>query len=289
MSTVEQMSMGIYQWLTKSMGKEEIFTITFDIDFVVDNLIDASFDGQAIDQVAFTDDQATTMALLAKAIQETGSILECLVTGPNELTCQGKFKGVPIVVVGPDTVGGVTQPVATIAIVQEALKLFVIRNHQTAPRPYTKLDPDGKKEPYAYFMIGTELTYPLEDDFLGFNENYLAKRAGIRAVTVSVQTLGENALQYLRDARRALNLQEVKDELLYTYGLAFMDTLGIQNLTGFLETEREERGAMDLRFSHGEEYLEDTNWIETVEIEGDIEGGINEIHIENVYPLIEGV
>lgn len=289
MSTVEQMSMGIYQWLTKSMGKEEIFTITFDIDFVVDNLIDASFDGQAIDQVAFDTDQATTMQLLAEAIQKTNSILACIVTGQNELTCQGKFKGVPVVVVGPDTTGGITQPIATIAIVQEALKLFVIRNHQTAPRPYTKLDPDGKKEPYAYFMIGTETTYPVEDDFLGFDDNGLMKRAGVRAVTVSVQTLGENALQYLRDARRALNLQEVKDELLYTYGLAFMESLGIQNITGFLETEREERGAMDLRFTHGEEYLEDTNWIETVEIEGDFEGGKNPIHIENIYPLIEGV
>ena len=86
MSTVEQMSMGIYQWLTKSMGKEEIFTITFDIDFVVDNLIDASFDGQAIDQVAFDTDQATTMQLLAEAIQKTNSILACIVTGQNELT-----------------------------------------------------------------------------------------------------------------------------------------------------------------------------------------------------------
>ena len=286
MSTVEQMNQAVYGWLSKSIGKEEIFTITFDIDFVVDNLIDASFNGQAIDQVAFTDDQATTMALLAEKIQKTESIFECIVTGQNELTCQGKFKGFPVVVVGPTTIGGITQPIATIEIIQEALKILVIRNHQTSPRPYVPTDEEGKKLPYAWFMIGTELTYPLEDDVLGYSENDLMKRAGMRSVVVSVQILGEGALQYIRDARRALNFNDVKDAFMFPYGMAFIESLGIQNLTGFLETEREERGAMDLRFAHSEEYLEDTNWIETVEIEGDFEGGKNPIHIEDVYSLI---
>lgn len=278
MSTVEQMNQAVYGWLSKSIGKEEIFTITFDIDFVIDNLIDASFDGQAIDQVAFTDDQATTMALLAEKIQKTESIFECIVTGQNELTCQGKFKGLPVVVVGPTTIGGITQPIATIEIVQEFVKVIVIRDHQTAPRPFPK--------PYAWFMIGTELTYPLEDDVLGYSDNDLMQRAGMRSVTVSVQILGEGALQYIRDARRALNFNDVKDAFMFPYGMAFIESLGIQNLTGFLETEREERGAMDLRFAHSEEYLEDTNWIETVEIEGDLESGKGNIHIEDVYSLI---
>ena len=266
------MNVGVYNWLSKSMGKEHIFKITFDIDFVADNLIDASFNAQAIDQVAFTDDQATTMALLAEKIQKTTVIMQCLVTGPRELTCQGKAKGQAVVVIGPDTQGGVTQPIATIEDIQEAVFVQVIRGHQTASRP---------AKPYAYFMINAETSYGLDDDYLGFDETGLLKRAGMRAVTVLVQCIGPDALQFIRDARRSLALQEIKDAFYYTYGMAVIETIAVQNLTGFLETDTEERGQLDVRFAHSENYLEDSTWIETVEIEGDIPP----LHIEDVYPL----
>lgn len=273
MSSVIEIKEGIYEWLSKSMGKEHIFKISFDTEFVADNLIDATFDGQSIDQVAFDTDHATTLALLAKAIEKTEAVFKCIVSGPLELTCQGKFKGEEIVIVGPTVQGGISQPVATIEVIQEPLKVTVIENHQTSPRP---------AKPYAYFMLGMETTYPLEDDYLGFDEDGFSRRAGMRAITVQVQAIGPGALQYVRDARRALNSQSVRDELYYEYGLAFIEPLGIQNLTGFLETETEERAQLDVRFSHSEVYLEEGNWIETAEIKGKA----GALEVDDVFSLV---
>lgn len=273
MSSVIEIKEGIYEWLSKSMGKEHIFKIIFDADFVANNIIDGSFDGQAIVQVAFDTDHATTLALLAKAIEKTESIFKCIVSGPLELTCQGKFKGEEVVIIGPTVQDGISQPVATIETIQEPLKVTVIENHQTSPRP---------AKPYAYFMLGVETTYPLEDDYLGFDEDGFSRRAGMRAITVQVQAIGPGALQYIRDARRALQYKSVRDELYHDSGLAFIEPLGIQNLTGFLETETEERAQLDVRFGHSEEYLEEENWIETAEIKGKAEA----IEVDGIFSLI---
>lgn len=276
MTTVADMKKAVYGWLSKAMGKEHIFKIVLDSEFVAGNLIDATLDGEAINQVAFDTDHTTTLKKLAAEIQKTSAIFQCIVSGPLELTCQGSLKGHTVDILGPTVQGGITQPVATIEEIQAPLKVTVIEDFQNSPRPFPK--------PYAYFMIGAEREYPLEDADRGFNESGLVQRSGMRAVTVLVQVIGEGALQYIRDARRALHLQAVQDEFYQQYGMAIIDTMPIQNLTGFLETKVEERGQMDVRFAHTENYLEDSPWIETVEVESDING----IHSENIYTLQQG-
>ena len=266
MSTVAQIKSAIYGWLSKAMGEVHIFKILFDADFVPGNLIDGSFDLEPIEQVPFALDQSTSLANLAKAIQLTGSIFACTVTGARELTCVGALKGHQIVIQGPTVSGGDSQPLSEIVQVQAPLRVTVIEGDQTAPRP---------QKPYAYFRLGVERSLGLRDEWRGWTEEGFSALAGQRIVTVQVQVLGNGALQYLRDARRELNFEAVREDLAQ-FGLAFLESEPLQNLTEFLETISEERAAMDFRFGHAENYLEDLYPIEHVEIEANAQGYTDE-------------
>jgi len=67
----------------------EVFTITWDGDFVALNKINGSILGVAISEVTFSVDQATTIALVAAAIEALDSVLTATVTDTREITVTG--------------------------------------------------------------------------------------------------------------------------------------------------------------------------------------------------------
>lgn len=95
----------------------EVFTITFDIDFVALNVINGTVAGSAIAPVTFAVDHATTLAALAAAIQLLENVATAAVTGAREITVTGATGGEDLSSTGTNfTVTlGASQAVDTIA------------------------------------------------------------------------------------------------------------------------------------------------------------------------------
>lgn len=77
-------------------GEVEVFTITWDGNFVTSNTINGSINGVAISEVTFTSDQATTIAAVAAAIEALDTVDTAEVTDTNEITVTGATKGLDI-------------------------------------------------------------------------------------------------------------------------------------------------------------------------------------------------
>jgi len=94
----------------------EVFTVTFDIDFVASNLIDGTVGEEAIVQVPFDTDQATTLAALAAEIEALDSVDSATVTDTREITVTGATGGEDLSSGASFTVtAGASQAVDTIA------------------------------------------------------------------------------------------------------------------------------------------------------------------------------
>lgn len=102
----------------RSAVEAEVFTVSFDIDFVASNVINGNVDGEAIAPVTFATDQATTIALLAAAIQALTNVVTATVTDTKEITVTGATAGAALAATSAFTATlGVSQPVDTIAVV----------------------------------------------------------------------------------------------------------------------------------------------------------------------------
>lgn len=97
-------------------SEPEVFTITWDGDFVTSNAINGSINGVAITEVDFTSDQATTIAAVAAAIQALDSVATATVTDSREITVTGAVDAVDISTNATFTVtGGASQADETVA------------------------------------------------------------------------------------------------------------------------------------------------------------------------------
>jgi len=93
----------------------EIFTVTFDIDFVASNVINGLVGEETIAPVTFSVDHTTTLTALAAAIQALTGVATATVTGAREIT----VTGAGILDLSPTTnftvTLGVSQPADTVA------------------------------------------------------------------------------------------------------------------------------------------------------------------------------
>lgn len=255
----------LYDWLSKNIGVQHVFTIDFDIDFVTGNLIDGSFDAEAITQVPFNTDQSTTIQDLANEIQKRVKIFKATVTGQKQITCIGKLPGDDIIVVGPTVTGGVTQPVATISTVTPALSVNVIFADQAAPRP---------DYPYAVIRVNSIRRYGWDEMRSIDPVTNIANFGGQRGGTVSISYFGSNAFERISDAYNSLEKQTVTDSL-YASGIAIFGKNDILNLTSVFETKFEERADFDFLIGFSENFEDDLGIIETAELTGTYEGAKN--------------
>ena len=260
MTTIDQTKEAVRHWLRKALGKEHIFKIVFDSDFVAGNLINASFNAEPIEPVAFDTDHDTTLAKLASNIQNTAAIFRCIVSGPLELTCQGALKGHEVIIIGPSVTEGETQAVAATELVQEHELIEVIESQQASGRP---------EKTCAVYSAGVNRALGLRDPFFGYENDgagELMQMGGMRMITFNVQIIGPDAVQYATEARQSLNFQSVLDAFYDNYEMAVVRTEPVQNITQLLETIWEERASFDVIFSYSENYLEEIPIIKSVEI-----------------------
>lgn len=77
-------------------GDPEVFTVTFNADFVASNVINGDINGESIQPVTFAADQATTLQLLANAIARLSNVGAAVVTDAREITVTGAVNGVDL-------------------------------------------------------------------------------------------------------------------------------------------------------------------------------------------------
>lgn len=260
-------------WLEQSLGAAHVFTITFDVDFVAGNLINGTFEGDAITQVAFTGNHADTLELLRAAIQATTNIFTARITGARQITCRGTPNGTEITVLGPTVTGGLAQAVATIADVTEPVFVQVIDAEQnskaddadperTAPRP---------PYPYATLQVDTVLQHSW-DETRRTDAEGITSMGGQRRATVSVNYYGDDPMDQIAAAISAMDKETVTD-LFRAAGISVWQKNPGQNLTGLLETRNEPRASFDFFIGFAENYEDDTGLIETVEdLTGQVDG-----------------
>lgn len=92
----------------------EVFTVTWDADFVTGNTINGSVGGEAIAAVPFDTNHSTTLTNLATAIQNLANVATATVTGARQITITGATAGVSLSPTTNFTVtGGASQAVDT--------------------------------------------------------------------------------------------------------------------------------------------------------------------------------
>jgi len=111
------------------------------------------------------------------------------------------------------------------------------------------------------------------EDELRFNpDTNVFFTAGLREFTLSIQSFGSNAFQDLIDIMAAVEDPDVFESL-RAKELALVNTPSIIDLTQQLETVFEGRASMDLIFRTPDNRELSTTFIETAEINGDLDDG----------------
>lgn len=249
----------IGDWLSQNIGVRQVFTITFDSDFVTGNLIDITFGTEDMTQVEFTATHAATMIALARAIYETDAIFKAEVTGAREITCTANVPGVTISLTGPTITGGASQPEATTETTTEAVFVTVVDADQAAPHP---------TYPYATIKVHSIMSIGDDDDRGVDEDTNLTLMGGQRQATVDVNYYGEKHMERLMAARSSLKKMSVLDSLRAAAGVAIGSRGMVQNLTELMETDYELRSFFDFTIYFSENYEDDVSSIETVSFNG---------------------
>ncbi|HXK36155.1 MAG TPA: hypothetical protein VJ553_01065 [Candidatus Paceibacterota bacterium] len=118
-------------------------------------------------------------------------------------------------------------------------------------RPYADISID------SIASIGPDERRPIDDD----GDRRIT---GTRIARVMVQTYGTDALQLAETIRSSLMLKAVLSALRIA-GLVFLATENVQDITALLDTDYEERAAVEVRFAFVSDQTENVGWIETVE------------------------
>lgn len=103
----------------RSAIEPEVFTVTWDGDFVVGNLVSANVGGVSVESLLhFDTDQATTIANVAAAIALLSNVATAVVTGAREITITGAEDSVALAATSAFGVSlGASQASDTIAVV----------------------------------------------------------------------------------------------------------------------------------------------------------------------------
>lgn len=113
------------------------------------------------------------------------------------------------------------------------------------------------------------------DDYKGaVNAAGIITIKGIRSGIVSLNIYGTDALEKMELTRDSMFKEGTHSLLWDTYGISLMSVDNIQNLTGLLETDFEERAQMDVMINYAREITDNVGLIEHVNIDGEADGHI---------------
>lgn len=263
----------LYDWLKRELGVRQTFTITFNADLISGNIINGTFDGEAIDAVTFTGTHAATMTLLAAAIQSLDIIFKATVTAARVITCIAFEPGQTITAVGPTVTSGASQAVATVVQTVEPQDVTVIFSDQNAPRPVDY--------PYAVIRLDSIIQ-------LGYDEvreidvdTNLATIGGQRRATVNIDYFGPRPMENIMKAFNSLEKRSLND-IFYDAGIAYTEKNDVKNLTAMLETKYEERASFDFYIGFAENFEDDLGVIESVEFTGSVTRDSGDLDIDSV-------
>ncbi len=133
-------------------------------------------------------------------------------------------------------------------------------------------DPRPSERPYGTIRVmnqaqvgGDDVKKPV--DALGIRES-----KGVRSGAMSLNIYGDGANEKMQLAMESMFKETSIRKLWDTYGVSVTTAGDIQNLTGLLETDFEERAQMDVNILYAREYDEDVGLIKHVNIEGEVDG-----------------
>lgn len=137
-------------------------------------------------------------------------------------------------------------------------------NGQCAPSVAIWLRPDAPPPLPPYVTLNLNTLLPVAEDFVGSpDENGLAAITGNREFTLEIQTFGLDAMGVMEKIRSSLHYPSVQAEL-QSAGIAFVETMPIQNISILDMPRFEDRAAMDVRFRVASIGEDDVGLIETI-------------------------
>jgi len=134
-------------------GKSQVQTLTFNNNFVADNIINLNIDDVAITPVPFNTDHDTTMANLAAAIQTSDSVGSATTPGGGSqvITITGVSHGTDITIDNVLVTGGASQPVGSVAETVDAIS--------DSSKGLFRKDDDGAAGPAATALLFSTARY----------------------------------------------------------------------------------------------------------------------------------
>jgi hypothetical protein len=252
----------LYRWLKRVLGTRQVFTLTFNSDFVTGNVIACTVGVQSF-SIPFDTDHATTLEKLRRFLQATDLIFKCLKTGNRQLTCTTLNPGVSLAIL-PTVTGGASQPVCTNAQTIVPVDTTVVFAEQlSAIKP--------PEYPFATIRIDSIVRYGIDELRNWDDDTGVAEIGGLRRCTVEINYFGDNSFTFMSDVANSLDSPRTI-EFFHSNQCAIGEKMTIQNLTGVLESKFEERSFFDFYLLYADNYEDEIEVIESAEISGEIDG-----------------
>lgn len=156
------------------------------------------------------------------------------------------------------------------AVSQVPSGMPVIFYQPNAPRPTV---------PYITLFLNNSTQYGYDWSSGSANEDGEIDMHGDRMFILQVQGYGNDPLTVMENLRTSLQKQTVLSGL-RSNGIAFYNSLGINDITTTVDSQFERRAQMDLQFGIGQVYIDNPGFFDEVEIEEEIYN-VNEILIYN--------
>lgn len=142
--------------------------------------------------------------------------------------------------------------------------------------------PNAPRPENPYITLNLDSLVRIGDDYIPRPDtDGESTMIGDREFTLQIQCYGNNCLTTLEKIRSSLQKPSVLDTL-RDDNIVFVNSLNITNITALLDTEWEQRGAMDLLFRIANTDEENLGVIETVEIEEEFSNGNAVVYSDTV-------
>lgn len=144
--------------------------------------------------------------------------------------------------------------------------------------------PDSPPDkPYATITMLSEVSLGQRDEMRDINDLGVADFVGFRDATISLQFYddvnsgsGKTAFQFAQEAVRSLNKRTILDGFFFVDDIAIRQVLPINNTELFLDSINEQRAQFDVLIGYIDEFTDEVGFIETVEMESDLDPDVGE-------------
>ncbi len=126
-------------------------------------------------------------------------------------------------------------------------------------------------KPFVTLRLGTQNMLGSFDEVSNPDGAGLATISGERTMMVTIESYGTTAFDLINSVLNSLSKESVRQSLYNDGGIAVHRTENILKLTEVVDTNFEQRFSMDVIIGYKHVDTEQVSWIETIEIEGEID------------------